>query len=343
MNLPWTVNDKVTLKNKKYVFISYSHSDKEYVYEALHHMNECGATLWYDKELSEGDVWNEQVRGKVEDEKCVGAVIFLSKKAAMSDAVHQEVILINRRVANGDFRVYVRFIGFDSHSAFISSMTIEDPSFIDNKLVDYMSLIKGGCLIYDTEPDKDISYTKMVNFASKIGALERSIVLTKNEKLTSIEGMYMENNTFYYKRGRNEFQNAKDANIICWRMIAKEKDRLIFVSEYALTYLRHAQLEQYEKYITEQFSSLPYFVKTSVLDEDTLSKYEKEIGHNIPSDFADSQRNQALRLFYVRTSGGKIELYNFLNTRIGGVTEYGRDINCGVRMMLVIDDSKIGG
>ena len=23
MNLPWTVNDKVTLKNKKYVFISY--------------------------------------------------------------------------------------------------------------------------------------------------------------------------------------------------------------------------------------------------------------------------------------------------------------------------------
>lgn len=343
MILPWTITDKVTLKNKKYVFISYSHADKEYVYDALHHMNKHGATLWYDKELSEGDVWNEHVKSKIEDEKCVGAVIFLSKKAAMSNAVHQEIIQINKRVANNNFQVYVHFMGFDSHSAFISSMAVEDPTFIDNKLVDYMKLIKGGCLIYDTESDKDISYSKMVNFASKVGASEQSIVLTKNEKFTSIEGMYMENNTFYYKRGKNEFQSAKDPNTICWRMIAKEKDQLIFVSEYALTYLRYAQLEQYEKYIADQFSKLPYFVKASVLDEDTLNKYKKEIGNNIPSDFADSQRNQVLRLFYVRNSNGNIDLYNFLNTPIGRVMEYGRDINCGVRMILVIDDSKIGG
>ncbi len=343
MDLPWTINDKVTLKNKKYIFISYSHADKEYVYDALHHMNEYGATLWYDKELSEGDVWNERVREKVEDEKCVGAVVFLSKNAAMSDAVHQEIILMNQRVTSGNFQVYVRFINFDSHSEFISSSMSADPTFMDNKLMDYMTLIKGGCLIYDTEHDKDISYSKMVNFATKVGASEKSIVLTKNEKFTNIEGMYMENNTFYYKRGRNDFLTTKDSNTICWRMIAKEKDRLIFVSEYALTFLRYAQLEQYEKYINEQFASLPYFVSTSIIDEDILNKYKKEIGNNIPSDFADAQRNQVLRLFFVRTQDGKIELYNFLNARIGELMEYGHDINCGIRMMLILDDSKIGG
>ncbi len=342
MALPWTINDKVALKNKNYIFISYSHTDKEYVYDALHHMNEHRATLWYDKELSEGDVWNEYVKTVLQDEKCVGAVVFLSKKAAMSDAVHQEIKLINQRVSNGQFQVYVRFIGFGSHSTFISSMT-KDSEFIDNKLIDYLHLIQGGRLIYDVEPDKDISFSKMVNFASKVGASERSIVLTNHDKLTTIEGMCMENNTFYYKRGRNEFQNAKDTNTICWRMIAKEKEQLVFVSEYALTYLQHTQLEQYEKYIADQFSSLPYFVRMSVIDEDTLIKYKKEIGNNIPSDFADAQRNQVLRLFYVRTSDGKIELYNFLNARIGGIMEYGRDVNCGVRMILVIDESKIGG
>jgi hypothetical protein len=75
------------------------------------------------------------------------------------------------------------------------------------------------------------------------------------------------------------------------------------------------------------------------------TKYQKNVVdlNNIPSDFADSQRNQVLRLFYVRNSNGNIDLYNFLNTPIGRVMEYGRDINCGVRMILVIDDSKIGG
>lgn len=79
----------------KYVFISYSHADKA-VYEDLKTLYDAGLNFWYDKKLRAGDYWDETVKDKLRDERCVGALIFVSVNTVKSEAVEQELKLCER-------------------------------------------------------------------------------------------------------------------------------------------------------------------------------------------------------------------------------------------------------
>ena len=93
MMLPKTYLDRRGRKSNKYVFISYSHRDKGYVFPMLQLLYDAGVDYWYDKELNDGEVWNEEIHEIITSSDCVGTIFFLSENAILSNAICQEVPL----------------------------------------------------------------------------------------------------------------------------------------------------------------------------------------------------------------------------------------------------------
>ena len=78
-----------------YVFISYSHVDKEFVYEDLRLLYSQGARYWYDKGIEYGEKWDNIVGVKLTDPKCQGVIFFMSENLFKSEAVEREIEIFN--------------------------------------------------------------------------------------------------------------------------------------------------------------------------------------------------------------------------------------------------------
>lgn len=91
---PPCYDERSTFREKdedKFVFISYSHQDKDKVYADLNWLYERRLNFWYDKKLNVGDIWNEKALERIESGNCLGAILFLSPSSAKSEAVNREL------------------------------------------------------------------------------------------------------------------------------------------------------------------------------------------------------------------------------------------------------------
>lgn len=101
------------LKDKKFLFVSYSHNDADVVENAAKYLLNKGVRLWYDKDLHNGDDWQKKVKNILENTSCMGVIFFNSKNSFASDAVNFERgLVINRRKENNsEFKVFLVHIG----------------------------------------------------------------------------------------------------------------------------------------------------------------------------------------------------------------------------------------
>ena len=72
-------NPPIANGEENYIFISYSHKDKDYVYEDLWGIHSKGFKFWYDDGICAGDVWNETVEGIINNPNCKLVIFFLSE------------------------------------------------------------------------------------------------------------------------------------------------------------------------------------------------------------------------------------------------------------------------
>ncbi|MBE6756479.1 MAG: toll/interleukin-1 receptor domain-containing protein [Ruminococcaceae bacterium] len=79
-----------TVKEKPFLFISYSHSNKELTSDLARYLLDEGVRLWYDKDLAPGDPWSEKVKELIEHPNCSGVILVCSPLAFVSDNVHKE-------------------------------------------------------------------------------------------------------------------------------------------------------------------------------------------------------------------------------------------------------------
>ena len=79
-----------------YAFISYSHKDKDVVYDDLWALHEKGFSFWYDDGITAGNVWNETVDKVVNSPFCRLAIFFVSENSVISPAIRQEMELIKK-------------------------------------------------------------------------------------------------------------------------------------------------------------------------------------------------------------------------------------------------------
>lgn len=123
----------------RYVFVSYSHCDKEMVYADLKLLYEAGLHFWYDKKLQAGDFWDRSVKEKIESEQCVGALFFTSANTVKSAAVEQELNLCKmiseeRGKMGGIFKIIPITLNGGSilqivREAFLSCSDLDDTQF----------------------------------------------------------------------------------------------------------------------------------------------------------------------------------------------------------------------
>lgn len=81
-------------ENQNFIFISYSHKDYKKVYSDLADMYNAGVRFWYDKGLSAGKKWNDEVQEKLLNVNCVGVIFFMSKNLFLSQSAIREIELV---------------------------------------------------------------------------------------------------------------------------------------------------------------------------------------------------------------------------------------------------------
>lgn len=77
--------------DQNYIFISYSHEDFKQVYSDIADMYEAGVRFWYDRGLSAGKKWDEEVEERILDPHCVGVIFYISKHFFLSKSACREV------------------------------------------------------------------------------------------------------------------------------------------------------------------------------------------------------------------------------------------------------------
>ena len=110
---PACYDDRSTFRtDDRYIFISYSHADFEYVYSDLGWLYGRCLNFWYDKKLDIGDKWDERAGGMIKDANCMGAILFLSENSVKSEAVEKELRLFEEvRTQGKDFKIFPVIIG----------------------------------------------------------------------------------------------------------------------------------------------------------------------------------------------------------------------------------------
>ena len=78
------------VKEKPFLFVSYSHNNKEITDKMARFLLDEGVRLWYDKDLVPGDAWSEKVIELIEHPNCGGVVFVCSPSAFLSENVHKE-------------------------------------------------------------------------------------------------------------------------------------------------------------------------------------------------------------------------------------------------------------
>ena len=76
---------------EEYVFVSYSHADKEAVFPILAKLQRSGCRIWYDEGIKGGENWRKILASKIESEKCVNFLLFSSQNATPSIHICAEI------------------------------------------------------------------------------------------------------------------------------------------------------------------------------------------------------------------------------------------------------------
>lgn len=79
-----------TIVTDKFLFVSYSHEDKDLVRNSANWLINEGVRLWYDADLHNGDNWIEIAKRIVLHENCIGVIFFNSSDSYISDPVSKE-------------------------------------------------------------------------------------------------------------------------------------------------------------------------------------------------------------------------------------------------------------
>lgn len=345
MQKPNYIFDREFIKNQRYLFVSYSHSDKEEVYQILAALYQLGVNYWYDKGLDVGDIWDEKVKIYIESESCIGAIVFLSMNSCVSEAVVEEVKIINQlRAENKNFHVIpILLDATDIDNLFGNVMlSKKDMNFRSQKMSIFEKLIEQNKMIYSVHTKLEQTTADILDIAKKCDVTEEQVFHIKETNLLRVKGCWLEGNQCFLRLGSYPQSSCGEIKEIQWTLIKQEENLLYFATTYTIDFVKMCDIEQLEKKVFESVKSIGYIEAISIIDEDIYFSSKDLLGKFIPTDYADSNRAQFLRTFWIRKKSNKSS-YLICNSngeivRLEGVLE---NINCGVRLILKIDTNKI--
>lgn len=336
---PKTYCDREARQNSKYFFISYSHKDKELVYDVLNNLYEQNVNYWYDVELDPGDVWNKKVEKIINNAHCRGAVIFLSENSLISNACREEVKLMLSLANERDFRIIPIIIGHESAKELILNVANSNDDFYQNGMMLFRGFtIDGIWKKYEDSVD-DIS-----SIAEKENVKEGYNLNVRGSFLQELDYVSHDGNRIFHC-GKYPFDEEGNVKEIEWNLISNDGELYYLVSKYCVDFVDVNNIEKIIEEINNSMNNQFYIEKLDLINEEFINDYSKVILDSIPTNFADRNRQQLLRLFWVKKNDGNVKgyvLYNSQNIKINENIKRDK-INAGIRLVLVINNEKIGG
>lgn len=107
--------DEAKILSNKFIFVSYSHVDRDAVREDMSALLARGVRVWYDENMRLGDDWTEIAKRVLMHENCVGALFYNSPSAFISTAVQIEQNYARLRMEKGNFEIWS--VHIDSETA----------------------------------------------------------------------------------------------------------------------------------------------------------------------------------------------------------------------------------
>lgn len=144
-----------------YIFVSYSHSDKFFVYPEINRLHQLGFRIWYDEGIDPGNEWPDEVAKALK--KCSLFLVFISPRAVMSKNVKNEInfaIKHGKQFLQIDIEETILPHGLDLQMG--SNQAIFKYKMPDDRYYIKMSKVLPGILIID-EPDSQLEDSKNDN------------------------------------------------------------------------------------------------------------------------------------------------------------------------------------
>ena len=80
---------KVYEGNEPYVFVSYSHEDRERVFGLINDLMICSCNIWYDIGLHSGNDWSEEIARRLYGAECI--MLMITNNSVKSEYVRDEI------------------------------------------------------------------------------------------------------------------------------------------------------------------------------------------------------------------------------------------------------------
>lgn len=339
MNKPMTYIDRINKINPRYCFISYAHKDSERVYAILDKLFNNGVNYWYDKELNPGDKWDDKVEEHIVNENCQGAFLFLSESSLNSEAVAKELeIVTNIRETNPGFFVIPVLIGFADLDEIIIYLTVNKKKEVRNYI---FQLTDDDAILYIKDENFENELPRVMKKLNVSKVTENTDVIVTEEKIQYLDEIFIEKGVIYFKKGEYYISSEDRKDEIVWKLVAQEAGKMYFVSKYAIDFIAYSDLDSKLKEIKKLVMDTEYIDDCLFLSMDLINKYNSSIGRTYPTDYADIKREQQMRLYWASENEGFV-LYNSENKQVSMFNNLETlPINAGIRLVLVVDDSKI--
>ncbi len=75
--------------DEPFVFVSYSHQDKAWVYPEIQRLHDVGHRIWYDEGIDPGNEWPDEIAKALEG--CAYFIVFISPQSVESKHVKKEI------------------------------------------------------------------------------------------------------------------------------------------------------------------------------------------------------------------------------------------------------------
>lgn len=318
--------------NPRYLFVSYSHKDKKEVYSTLDMIYQEGINYWYDVELDPGDKWNQRVKKVLGDNNCIGALVFLSFNSISSDAVNKEIDLMLNLQKQKNFRIVFVIIGYNKPKDLYYAVEEET---VSKEIVDkFRNLTYEGVYVTLNNAVLEISQN-----ASKWDVLEKHWSNFREVNFSNWSSLNIKGD-HYFVLGTYPYDENNASKVIEWKLIYVKDGLLYLISKYCLNFVNLDEIQSVLNGIKQQVEKEYDVVDVCLPPVSVIEEYKEYISINVPTDFADKNRQQMLKLFWVNgKNDDEVYLYNSKNIRVDSNIEKGK-INAGLRPMLIIRNQK---
>lgn len=326
------------LKERDFLFVSYSHKEEELVHKSVNHLLNEGVQIWYDVDIHGGDDWRDVAERVLKSPHCVGVIFFNSIHSFLSDQVADERRWYKQKqqdLAKSEkkFPIFFVNIGKPSTMRLIKQIFDNLPDndeeifkrFRTEKLVDILDLFKDSTIYRYADPDNPEAFlSKLYNdISSRMSqAIDKGCVV-----LDKIEDIVGKEKIWFLNFGKWNL-NGESVNIK-WRFLRHEQNNGIFLSENIL--FESFGGESLQKRLNN------HFIKT-IFSENQLNLLSQPLRLLSTAEISSLPESVMVRNYDWWLSDVRGNLQTIVRDD-GSVYSYGynnKNNECGVRPVLVL-------